>query len=83
LVIPLKHVNRPGTPKLWAIPHVNGHKRQKLDFLVIPLKHVNRPGTPKLWAIGHENDHKTQKRRIFGHTSQTRKSPMEPQNYGQ
>ena len=29
LVIPLKHVNRTGTPKLWAITHENGHKMQK------------------------------------------------------
>ena len=31
LVITLKHVNRLGTPKLWAIAHENG------EFLVIPL----------------------------------------------
>ena len=58
-------------------------KRKNDDFLVIPLKHVNRLGTPKLWAIAHQNGHKTQKRQIFGHTSQPRKMPMEPQNYGQ
>jgi hypothetical protein len=35
LVVPLKHVlsvmvlvNHPGTPKLWAIAHKNGHKRK-------------------------------------------------------
>jgi hypothetical protein len=58
-------VNHPGTPKLWAIAHENGHKRKNDEFLVIPLKHVlsvmdlvNHPGTPKLWAIAHENAHK-------------------------
>ena len=67
LVIPLKLVNRPGTPKPWAIAHGGGLKTQKNDeFLVISLKHVNRPGTPKQWAIGHENGHKTQKQRLFG-----------------
>jgi len=29
LVITLKPVNRLGTPKLWAIAHENGHKKQK------------------------------------------------------
>jgi hypothetical protein len=45
--MPLKHVlsvmglvNHPGTPKLWAIAHENGHKRKNDEFLVIPLKHV-------------------------------------------
>jgi hypothetical protein len=56
-------VNQPGTPKLWAIAHENGHKRKK-NF-VMPLKHVqsimglvNHPGTTKLWAIAHKNGHK-------------------------
>ena len=75
MVIPLKHVNLPGTPKPWAITHENGHKTQKEEFLLIPSKHLNRPGTPKLWAITHENVHKTQKRRVFGHNSKTCKSP--------
>ena len=57
-LIPLKHVNRPGTPKLWAITHENGHKTQKDEFLVITLKHVNHPKTPKPWEIAHENGHK-------------------------
>jgi fatty-acid desaturase len=55
-------VNHPGTPKLWAIAHENGHKRKNDEFLVMPLKHVlsviglvNHPGKPKLWAIAHEN----------------------------
>ena len=61
LAIPLKHINRPGTPKLWAITHENGHKTEKDEFLVITLKHVNRPGTPKLWEISHENNHNTLK----------------------
>jgi hypothetical protein len=51
LVMPLKHVlsvmdlvNHPGTPKLWAIAHENGHKRKNNElvrkndeFFVIPL----------------------------------------------
>jgi hypothetical protein len=70
LVTPLKNVlsvmglvNRPGTPKLWAIAHKNGHKND--EFLVMPLKHVlsvmdlvKHHDTPKLWAIAHENVHK-------------------------
>jgi glucose/arabinose dehydrogenase len=73
--MPLKHVlsvvglaNHPGTPKLWAIAHENGHKHKNDEFSVMPLKHVvsvtglvNHPSTPKLWAIGHENGPKTQK----------------------
>jgi fatty-acid desaturase len=74
--MPLKHVisvmglvNHPGTPKLWAIAHKNGHKRKNDEFLVMSLKHVlcvmglvNHLGTPKLWAIAHENGTKMQKR---------------------
>jgi hypothetical protein len=47
LVMPLKNVlsamglvNHPGTPKLWAIAHKNGHKRKKNEFFVIPLQNV-------------------------------------------
>jgi hypothetical protein len=29
LVMTLKHVNRLGTPKLWAIAHENGHKTRE------------------------------------------------------
>jgi hypothetical protein len=43
--IPLKNVlsvmglvNHPGTPKLWAIAHKNGHKRKNDEFFVIPLQ---------------------------------------------
>jgi hypothetical protein len=39
LVMPLKHVlsvmgvvDHPGTPKLWAIAHENGHKRKNDNF---------------------------------------------------
>jgi hypothetical protein len=39
LVMPLKHVlsvmglvNDPGTPKLWAIAHENGHKHKNDEF---------------------------------------------------
>ena len=60
-IIPLKHVNRLGTRKPWAITHENGHKTKKHEFLLIPPKHLNLLGTPKLWAIDHENGHKKQK----------------------
>jgi hypothetical protein len=82
LVIPLKNVNRPGTPKLWAITHEMSIKRYKDEFLVINLKHANRPGTPELWIIAHENGNKKQKRRVFGHTSETCQSPWNPNNMG-
>jgi hypothetical protein len=76
LVMPHKHVlsvmglvSHPGTPKLWAIDHENGHKHKNDEFLVMSLKHVlsvmglvNHPKTPKLWAITHENGTKMQKR---------------------
>jgi hypothetical protein len=46
-VTPLKNVlsvmgleNHPGTPKLWAIAHKNGHKRKNNEFSIMPLKHV-------------------------------------------
>jgi hypothetical protein len=61
-------VNHPGTPKLWAIAHENGHKRKNDEFFIIPLENVqtviflvNLQGTPKLWAIAHENVPKMQK----------------------
>jgi hypothetical protein len=61
LVMPLKHVlsviglvNRPGTPKLWAISHENGHKCKNDEFWDMPLKYVvsvmglvNHLGNPK------------------------------------
>jgi hypothetical protein len=85
LVMPLKHVlsvmglvNHPGTPKLLAIAHKNGHKRKNDEFLVMSLKHVlnvmglvNHSRTPILWAIAHENGPKTQKRQVFVHATQT------------
>jgi hypothetical protein len=44
LVMPLKNilsvmglVNHPGTPKLWAIAHKNGHKHKNDEFFGIPL----------------------------------------------
>ena len=47
LVITLKHVsglklviNRPLTPKMWAIAHENARKSENDEFLVISLKHV-------------------------------------------
>ena len=49
-------VNRPGSPKLWAIANEKGIKRENDEFFIITLKHVsgltvveNRPTTPKLW----------------------------------
>jgi hypothetical protein len=33
-------VNHPGTPKLWAIAHENGHKHKNDEFFVIPLQNV-------------------------------------------
>jgi hypothetical protein len=61
-------VNHPGTPKLWAIAHENGHKHKNDEFLVMPLKYVlsvmglvNHLGTAKMWEIAHENGHKRKK----------------------
>src|SRR4051812_19797728 len=85
LVISFQHVsgrkvtvNRPRTPKLWAIAHENGHKTRERRVSVISLKHVrvlsrhaNPAETQKLWAITHENDRKTRKRRVFRHNYQT------------
>ena len=62
LVISLKHVsgvtvvvNRPRTPKVWAIAHENGHKTRKRRVFIITLKQVlgvtvvvNSPGTQKI-----------------------------------
>jgi hypothetical protein len=69
-------VNHPGTPKLLAITHENGHKRKNDEFLVMSLKHVlsvmglvKHPRMPKLCAIAHENGPKTQKQRVFGHAT--------------
>jgi hypothetical protein len=73
--MPLKHVlsviglvNGPGTPKLWAIAHKNGHKHKNDEFWDMPLKHVvsvmglvNHLRNPKQWAIPHENGPKMQK----------------------
>jgi hypothetical protein len=77
-VMPLKHVlsvmglvDHPGTLKLWAIAHKNGHTRKNSPkmqkwwvFFVMPLKHVlsvmglvDHPRTPKLWVIAHKNGH--------------------------
>ena len=85
----LKHVNRLGTPKLWAIAHENDRKTRKWIVFGYALKHVsclvvisNRAGTPKIWAITHENCHKMQKRRVLGHDSQTCKSPWNPKTMG-
>ena len=76
LVISFQHVsgrkvtvNRPRTPKLWAIAHENGHKTQERRIVGHPLKHApglmvhaNPRGAPKQCGITHENDPKTRKR---------------------
>src|SRR3954468_6005519 len=85
LVISFQHVsdrkvtvNRPRTPKLWAIAHENvhktrerrvtGHISQKCNGSYMPCK---SNWNQKLWAIAHENGHKTRERRVSGHNSQT------------
>jgi hypothetical protein len=62
-------VNHPGTPKLWAIVHENGHKRKNVEFFChSSLKHTDChipckcPWNPKIMAIAHENGPKIQKR---------------------
>ena len=62
LVMTLKHVNRLGTPKLWAIAHENGHKTRERrvsghisERCKVLTSHANPPRTQKLWAITHEN----------------------------
>src|SRR3954462_13721022 len=82
-------VNRPRTPKQWAVAHENGHKHENYEFLGITLKHVlglkvvvNRPRTPKPWAIAHENVHKTRDRRVSGHISQTCQGSFETCKFG-
>jgi hypothetical protein len=65
-VMPLKHVlsvmglvDHPGTQKLWAIAHKNGHTRKNIQTFIFL---VNLHRTPKEWAIAHENGPKMQKR---------------------
>jgi hypothetical protein len=33
-------VNHPGTLKLWAIVHENGHKHKNDEFFVIPVSNI-------------------------------------------
>src|SRR3954465_636121 len=75
LVIYVQHVsgrkvivNRPRTPKPWAIAHENGHKtrEQRISGHIyqtcqVISRHANPAETQKLWAITHENGHKTRK----------------------
>ena len=89
LVIPLKQVNRPGTPKLWVIAHENRQKTRKRRVFGCALKHVpgltvvvNHPRTPKLREITNENSPKMQKRQVFGHHSQSCKSPFNSKTMG-
>ena len=104
LVIPLKHVsgitshaNRPGSQKIWAIAHENGHKSITLQvfgpnsqIVSSHTGHANRPGNPKQWAIAHENDNKKRKRRVFWSSLsniyrvlRAMQIALEPQNSGQ
>ena len=92
LVITLKHVsglkvsvNGPRIPKLWAIPHENGHKTEKLRVSIHISQHVtshtihaNPPGTQKLWAITHKNGQKTRKRHVSGHISKICNESYQP-----
>src|SRR3954465_15115196 len=41
LVIPLKNVNHPSTPQLWAIAHQNIHKTRKRRVFDHGLKHIS------------------------------------------
>ena len=89
LVIIIKHVNHPRTPKQWAVAHENAHKTRKYEFWVMPSNIyqvltvvVNHRGITKLWAITHYNVYKTRKRRVFGHNSQTCKSPWKTKTMG-
>jgi hypothetical protein len=82
LVISLKHVsgvkvvvNRPGTPKLWAVAHENGHKTRKLRVFSHIYQNFNgsyRPcksnSNPKTMVITHENGHKHENDELFGIT---------------
>ena len=54
LVMPLKNVNHPGTPQLWAIAHEKAIKHENDEFLVMASNIyqvltvvVNHPRTPK------------------------------------
>src|SRR3954466_2993009 len=68
-------VNRPRTPKLWAIAHENGHKTrerrvsghisQKCNGSYMPFK-TNWNQTP--WAITHKNGHNHEKDEFLGIT---------------
>src|SRR3954471_18391201 len=80
LVISFQHVssrkvtiNRPKTPKLWAIAHENGHKTRKLRVFSHIYKKCNGSYMPcksnwnqKLWAITHKNGHKHEKDEFLG-----------------
>ena len=55
-------INRPRTPKLWAIAHENGSKRENDKFSAMTLKPVssltrlvNHPRTPKLLGFAATN----------------------------
>ena len=69
-------VNRPNTPKLWAIANEYGTKSENDKFSAMTLKPVsgpiclqNSPRSPKK-SIAHEKGLKTRKRQIFSHDSQ-------------
>ena len=93
---PICLINRPKTPKLWAITHENDSKRENDKFSAMTLKPLsgpiglgNGPRSPNLWAITHENCPKTRKRQVFSHDSQPCfrsnkpcKSPYNPKTMG-
>ena len=65
LVIIIKRVNHPRTPKQWAVAHENAHKTRKYEFWVMPSNIyqvltvvVNHRGITKLCAITHDNVYK-------------------------
>ena len=80
LVISFQHVwgrnvtvNRPRTPKQWAVAHENGHKTRKLRVFSHISQKCNGSYMPcksnwnqKPWAITHKNGHKHEKDEFLG-----------------
>ena len=103
LVIAFQHVsgrkvivNRPRTPKQWAVAHENGHKTRKLRVFSHISQKCNGSYMPcksnwnqKPWAITHKNGHKHEKDEFLGitvkHVSGLKvvEIALEPQNYAQ
>src|SRR3954467_3583689 len=68
-------VNRPRTPKLWAIAHENGHKTREMRVSGHISQKCNGSYMPcksnwnqKPWAITHKNGHKHEKDEFLGKT---------------